>query len=160
MTGASQAINSLNETINSFKSRVDVKVNDVNVSTANIQATTNQIYANIEKFKTEMLHGEESQIAHENILRIDQIIKEQFSNHIAIRRTVMGVVSDFDINLVISAELLEKFTQTVLQIVLIAKLEYRLVNLLTKPDDGLAAEFVGPFARAYQPRSNDTGKFG
>lgn len=100
MTGASQAINSLNETINSFKSRVDVKVNDVNVSTANIQATTNQIYANIEKFKTEMLHGEESQIAHENILRIDQIIKEQFSNHIAIRRTVMGVVRDFDINLV------------------------------------------------------------
>lgn len=100
MTGASQAINSLNETINSFKSRVDVKVNDVNVSTANIQATTNQIYENIEKFKTEMLHGEESQIAHENILRIDQIIKEQFSNHIAIRRTVMGVVRDFDINLV------------------------------------------------------------
>lgn len=100
MTGASQAISNLNETINSFKSRVDVKVNDVNVSTANIQATTNQIYENIEKFKTEMLHGEESQIAHENILRIDQIIKEQFSNHIAIRRTVMGVVRDFDINLV------------------------------------------------------------
>ena len=100
MSNASQAINSLNQTINSFKSRVDVKVNDVNVSTANIQATTNQIYKNIEKFKTEMLHGEESQIPHENILRIDQIIKEQFSNHIAIRRTVMGVVRDFDINLV------------------------------------------------------------
>lgn len=97
---ASQAINSLDQTINSFKSRVDVKVNDVNTSTANIQATTNRIYENIEKFKTEMLHGEEKQIAHENILRIDQIIKEQFSNHIAIRRTVMGVVRDFDINLV------------------------------------------------------------
>ena len=55
--GTSQAINSLNETINSFKSRVDVKVNDVNVSTANIQATTNQIYANIEKFKTEMVRN-------------------------------------------------------------------------------------------------------
>lgn len=100
MSNASQAINSLDRTINSFKSRVDVKVNDVNTSTANIQATTNRIYENIEKFKTEMLHGEEKQIAHENILRIDQIIKEQFSNHIAIRRTVMGVVRDFDINLV------------------------------------------------------------
>lgn len=100
MSNASQAINSLDQTINSFKSRVDVKVNDVNTSTANIQATTNRIYENIEKFKTEMLHGEEKQIAHENILRIDQIIKEQFSNHIAIRRTVMGVVRDFDINLV------------------------------------------------------------
>ena len=100
MSNASQAIYSLDQTINSFKSRVDVKVNDVNVSTSNIQATTNQIYANIERFKTDMLHGEEKQIAHENILRIDQIIKEQFSNHIAIRRTVMGVVRDFDINLV------------------------------------------------------------
>ena len=100
MSNASQAINSLDQTINSFKSRVDVKVSDVNSSTANIQATTNRIYENIERFKTEMFHGEEKQIAHENILRIDQIIKEQFSNHIAIRRTVMGVVRDFDINLV------------------------------------------------------------
>ena len=99
MSNALQAINSLDQTISSFKSRVDVKVNDVNASTASIQATTNRIYENIERFKTEMLHGEEKQIAHENILRIDQIIKEQFSNHIAIRRTVMGVVRDFDINL-------------------------------------------------------------
>lgn len=100
MPNAAQAINSLDQTIQSFKSRVDVKVNDVNASTANIQATTDQIYANIEHFKTEMLHGEEKQIAHENILRIDQIIKEQFGNHAVIRRTVMGVVRDFDINLV------------------------------------------------------------
>ena len=42
MSNASQAINSLDQTINSFKSRVDVKVNDVNTSTANIQATTKQ----------------------------------------------------------------------------------------------------------------------
>jgi hypothetical protein len=100
MSNASQAINNLDQTISSFKSRVDVKVNNVHVSTSNIQATTNQIYENIEKFKTEMTLGEQSQIAHENILRIDQIIKEQFSNHVTIRRTVLGVVRDFDINLV------------------------------------------------------------
>lgn len=100
MSYTQQAINSLDQTINSFKSRVDVKVSDVSTSTANIQATTNRIYENIERFKNDLMHGEESQIAHENILRIDQIIKEQFSNHIAIRRTVMGVVRDFDINLV------------------------------------------------------------
>ena len=100
MSNASQAINNLDQTINSFKSRVDVKVNNVHVSTSNIQATTNQIYENIEKFKTDMTLGEQSQIAHENILRIDQIIKEQFNNHITIRRTVLGVVRDFDINLV------------------------------------------------------------
>lgn len=100
MSYAQQAISSLDETISSFKSRVDVKVNDVSTSTASIQATTDKIYDNIERFKNELIHGEESQIAHENILRIDQIIKEQFSNHIAIRRTVMGIVRDFDINLV------------------------------------------------------------
>lgn len=100
MYNASQAINNLDQTISSFKSKVDVKVNDVNASTARIQEATNRIYENINRFKNEMLHGEEKQIAHENILRIDQIIKEQFSNHIAIRRTVMGVVRDFDINLV------------------------------------------------------------
>ena len=71
---------------------------------------------------------------------------------------MLQFVEDFDIDLVISAELLEKFAQTVLQIVLIAELEYRLVNLLTMPDDGLAAEFVGPFARAYEPRCYHTGK--
>lgn len=100
MSRASQVINNLNKTIDTFKARVDVKVKDVNVSTANIQTTTNEIYDNIEKFKKEMLQGEESQIAHENIIRIDQMLKEQFSNHIAIRRTVMGVVRDFDLNLV------------------------------------------------------------
>lgn len=100
MSYAQQAISNLDQTINSFKSRVDVKVSDVSSSTASIQATTNRIYENIERFKNDLMHGEESQIAHENILRIDQIIKEQFSNHIAIRRTVMGVVRDFDINLV------------------------------------------------------------
>ncbi|MCL2108019.1 MAG: hypothetical protein FWH20_01560 [Oscillospiraceae bacterium] len=100
MTNASQAINRLDETINSFKSKVDIKVNNVHVSTTNIQATTDKIYASISKFRDEMLHGEEKQIAHENILRIDQIIKEQFSNYTAIRKTVLGVVRDFDINLV------------------------------------------------------------
>lgn len=100
MSNAAQIINSLDHTINTFKSNVDVKVDNVHVSTNNIQATTDKIYENINRFKTEMLHGEEKQIAHENILRIDQIIKEQFSTHVTVRRTVMGVVKDFDINLV------------------------------------------------------------
>jgi hypothetical protein len=100
MSNASQAINHLDKTISSFKSRVDVKVGNVQTSTSRVQATTDKIYENIKKFKTDMLHGEEKQIAHENILRIDQIIKEQFSNHETIRRTIIGIVRDFDINLV------------------------------------------------------------
>ena len=82
MSNASQAINSLDQTINSFKSRVDVKVNDVNTSTASIQATTNKIYENIEKFKTDMLHGEEKQIAHENIMLSNLIILFFMKSHL------------------------------------------------------------------------------
>lgn len=101
MAGASyNAVNNLNETINSFKSRVDVKIESVNTSTANIRVTTDKIYDSINKFKQNMVQNEEKQLAHENILRIDQILKEQFGDHEEIRRTVMGVVKDFDINLV------------------------------------------------------------
>ena len=94
------AVNNLNETIGSFKSTVDVKIDSVNTSTASIKATTDKIYDSISKFKQNMVQNEEKQLAHENILRIDQILKEQFGDHEAIRKTVMGVVKDFDINLV------------------------------------------------------------
>lgn len=94
------AVNNLNETIGSFKSKVDVKIDSVNTSTANIKATTDKIYDSISKFKQDMVQNEEKQLAHENILRIDQILKEQFGDHEAIRKTVIGVVKDFDINLV------------------------------------------------------------
>ena len=101
MAGSSyNAVNRLNETIGSFKSKVDVKINSVNTSTASIQQTTDKIYNSISRFKQDMIQNEEKQIAHENVLRIDQILKEQFGDHEAIRKTVMGIVKDFDINLV------------------------------------------------------------
>ena len=94
------AVNNLNETIGSFKSKVDVKIDSVNTSTNSIRQTTDKIYDSISKFKQDMIQNEEKQLAHENILRIDQILKEQFGDHETIRKTVMGVVKDFDINLV------------------------------------------------------------
>lgn len=100
MSNATQAINKLDATINSFKTKIDVKVNEVSRSSDEVQVTTDQIYQNISKFREQMYLSEEKQIAHENILRIDQMIKEQFSNHETIRRTIMGIVRDFDINLV------------------------------------------------------------
>lgn len=101
MYGSSyNAVNNLNETIGSFKSKVDVKIDTVNTTTNSIRQTTDKIYDSINKFKQNMIQNEEKQLAHENILRIDQILKEQFGDHEAIRKTVMGVVRDFDINLV------------------------------------------------------------
>ena len=99
-TSSYNAVNNLNETIGSFKAKVDVKIDSVNTSTASIKATTDKIYDSVSRFKENMVQNEEKQLAHENILRIDQILKEQFGDHEAVRKTVMGVVVDFDINLV------------------------------------------------------------
>ncbi|MBR5564685.1 MAG: hypothetical protein IKW08_00830 [Roseburia sp.] len=100
MSEVSYAIQNLNSTINQFESNVDVHVNNIRQSSINVEDATKEIYNQISKFREDMEHGEQSQLAHENIIRIDQIIKEQFSSYETIRRTVMGVVRDFDINLV------------------------------------------------------------
>lgn len=100
MSNASYVISQLDQSINSFENRVDGRVSSVYTASSNVHSTATQIYEGIERFKQDMMKGEQTQLAHENIMRIDQIIKEQFSNHEAIRKTVMGVVRDFDINLV------------------------------------------------------------
>lgn len=100
MSNVSGAISELNHTINTFESSVDVHVQNIHQSSLDVDAATERIYEKILQFRQDMEHGEQKQLAHENIIRIDQIIKEQFSNYETIRRTVMGVVRDFDINLV------------------------------------------------------------
>ena len=100
MANVNSAINQLNGAVESFSSNVDVHVKNVDASTRKIQETAESVYQKVDKFRTDIMHGEEKQIAHENIMRIDQIIKEQFGNYDAIRKTIIGVVRDFDINLV------------------------------------------------------------
>lgn len=100
MSSVTGAISELNQTINTFESKVDVHVQNIHQSSLDVDAATERIYQKILQFREDMEHGEQKQLAHENIIRIDQIIKEQFSNYETIRRTVMGVVRDFDINLV------------------------------------------------------------
>ncbi|MBQ5994377.1 MAG: DUF2207 domain-containing protein [Clostridia bacterium] len=100
MSNIYNIINQMDNAVNSFESRVDVHVNNVDTTTQHIQATTDQVYQKILQFRDDLMKGEEKQIAHENIIRIDQIVKEQFGNYEEIRKTIMGVVRDFDINLV------------------------------------------------------------
>lgn len=100
MSNVNNAVNRLNGAVESFSSNVSVHVKNVDTSTKKIQETAESVYQRVNKFRTDIMHGEEKQIAHENIMRIDQIIKEQFGNYDAIRKTIIGVVRDFDINLV------------------------------------------------------------
>jgi len=107
MPNAQQAVANLSGTIDGFQSNLDPKIQSVHTSAENIKASSVKIYDSIEHFKNDMEQHEEQQIAYENILRIDQIIKERFSNYDTVRKTVMGVVRDFDINLVRNASIQE-----------------------------------------------------
>ncbi len=93
-------VNAMNEEINTFMVGIDGEMAKVDESTRQIQSITDQIYESIKKFQTNMIQSEEKQLAHENILRIEQELKERFGDHETIRKTVMGIVKDFDINLV------------------------------------------------------------
>lgn len=94
------AVQQLNATIGDFRSSIDTQMSQIDSTTQQIQATTDEIYKSVEKFKQRMIKSEEVQLAQENIIRIDQVIKEQFGDYDRIRRTIIGVVRDFDINLV------------------------------------------------------------
>lgn len=100
MSNTQQIISELNATIGGFTNRVNVKVQEVNETSAKIKATADSTIAEIRKFKTEMIENEQMQSAQESILRINQIIRERFYDYDTIRKTVMGVVKDFDLNLV------------------------------------------------------------
>ena len=98
MANVNSALNQLNDSVQNFQSKVEVHVNNVDTTTQKIHSVAQNIYDKVNQFRTDIMHGEEQQLAQENIMRIDQIIKEQFGNYDAIRKTIMGVVRDFDIN--------------------------------------------------------------
>ena len=100
MSNVYNLINQLDSAVNSFEDKVNVHVQNVDTTTQRIQATTGQVYQKVQQFRDDLMKGEERQIAHENIIRLDQVIKEQFGNYEEIRKTIIGVVRDFDINLV------------------------------------------------------------
>ncbi len=100
MANVYNLINQMDDAVNSFEDRVNVHVQNVDATTQRIQATTGQVYQKVQQFRDRLMEGEEKQIAHENIIRIDQTIKEQFGHYDEIRKTIIGVVRDFDINLV------------------------------------------------------------
>lgn len=100
MSSVYNLINQLDSAVGSFEDKVNVHVQNVDTTTQRIQATTGMVYKKVEDFRNSLMKGEQKQIAHENIIRLDQVIKEQFGNYEAIRKTIIGVVRDFDINLV------------------------------------------------------------
>lgn len=100
LSSSSSAINRLESTIGGFKSDISDEMHQVHTTTDKIQETTNEIYNSVSEFKQNMIKSEEIQLAKENVMRIDQVLREQFGDYERIRKTTIGVVRDFDINLV------------------------------------------------------------
>lgn len=100
MSTTQQIINELNSTINGFTGKINVQVNQINQTTQKVKATADNTLREISNFKTEMIENEQMKSAQENILRINQIIREVFYDYDTIRKTVLGVVKDFDLSLV------------------------------------------------------------
>ncbi len=99
MSNAQSVINELNSVIGGFTSQVDNKIKTIDQQTAKAKTTANTALQKIHTFKEQMIADEQMQSAHENILRLDQVIREKFESNIKVRKTVSGVVKDFDINL-------------------------------------------------------------
>ena len=60
MSNASYLINQLDNSINSFENRVDGRVTSVYNSTATVHSTANQIFEGIQRFKEDMMKGEQT----------------------------------------------------------------------------------------------------
>lgn len=100
MRSSNSALNELDSTITGFQSSISGHLNRIESTTQNIQRTTRHIHDQVESFNRQMVKSEEIQLARENVMRIDQIIKERYKDYDTVRRTTMGIVKDFDINLV------------------------------------------------------------
>ena len=99
MSNAQSVINELNNVIGGFTSQVDNKIATIDEQTEQARRTATTALQKIRTFKEQMIADEQMQSAHENILRLDQTIREKFESNIKVRKTVSGVVKDFDINL-------------------------------------------------------------
>ena len=94
------AVTNLESTISTFRSNVDTSLNQIDGTSAQIQQTTDEIFHKVLDFKNTMTKSEELGLAKENIIRLEQIERERFGPNETVRRTVIGIVRDFDINLV------------------------------------------------------------
>ena len=92
-------VNQLRQTAQSFEATVNEQSHKVHVALNKIDTTVNNVNKQIIDLREMIIEGEEKQLAHENVLRIEQQIAEQLKNYQTVRRSVLGVIKDFDINL-------------------------------------------------------------
>lgn len=96
----SAAISQLQDTANQLKSAVKEQAEKVDVALDKIDKTVKNVADKIAALRKMIVEGEEKNIAHENLLRLDKQINEQLEYYRQTRLSVLGFIKDFDINLV------------------------------------------------------------
>ena len=99
MADTSSLLSQLDSTASSFKSGVSTQASRVHTALDKIDSTVNNVNKKILSLREMIIEGEEKQLAHENILKIEQQINEQLKSYQVVRRSVIDVVKDMDINL-------------------------------------------------------------
>lgn len=99
MSNTQQVLNEFNKVVGGFTSQVDERIRTIDEQTAATRKSADTALDKIRRFRKQVIADEQMQAAHENVLRLDQVIREKFESNIKVRKTVMGVVKDFDINL-------------------------------------------------------------
>ena len=99
MAGTYELVNRLESTANSFAQGVNTQANKMNSALNKIDTTVNNVDQKMTQLRKMIIEGEEKQLAHENVLKLEQKINEQLNSYLQTRRSVLGVIKDFDINL-------------------------------------------------------------
>ena len=99
MASTSNLVSDLRSTANSFKSGVQTRAEKMKTALNKIDTTVTSVEKKMKDLRSDIVKGEESAIAQENLMAIEEKINKQLGSYIRIRRSVLGVIKDFDINL-------------------------------------------------------------
>ena len=99
MSNTSSLVSELKSTADRFASGVSAEAQKVNVALDKIDKTVANVNQKIIDLREMIIEGEEKQLAHENVLKIEQQLNEQLKTYQVVRRSVLGVIKDFNINL-------------------------------------------------------------
>lgn len=100
MASTTELVAQLRSVANQLESNVNTQAHKVNVALDKIDTTVNNVAEKIQALRKMIIEGEEKQLAHENLLKLEKQINSLLDHYLQTRRSVLGFIKDFDINLV------------------------------------------------------------
>ncbi|MDE6474168.1 MAG: hypothetical protein K2L70_03635 [Clostridia bacterium] len=99
MASTSELVGRLKSTESAFKNGVKTQADRMDAALKKIDSTVTNVDQKMTQLRKMIIEGEEKQVAHENLIAIETKINEQLDSYIKTRRSVLGFIKDFNINL-------------------------------------------------------------